>query len=387
MIAVTSINPQMLQWARQRAGIGESVLQRKFPKLVAWEAGDVFPTLRQLENFSRTTWAPLGYFFLSAPPDEKLEIPDFRKTLPQGRRRPSPNLLDTIRTLQSRQAWLSEFLAEDGADPLSFIGSATLNDDPKRVAQAIRKALALDADWANDCRTWTEATTLLMEKTNETGIVAVCNGVVGNNPHRKLDVKEFRGFVLADVFAPFVFINGADAKGAQMFTLAHELAHLWLGSGGVINFRMMLPEDFEEERFCDRVAAEFLVPAAEFQAAWNEAQAHDDPFQYLARCFKVSQLVIARRALDFQYMSREDFFDFYEHHLEAVAEQAARRESRGNFYANANHRIGLAFGAHVVRAARSGRLLYRDAYRLTGLTGSTFDKYAEKLSIRLGVPL
>ena len=387
MTAVTSINPQMLQWARERAGIGEAVLLRKFPKLPAWEDGVAFPTLRQLEDFSRTTWAPLGYFFLADPPDEKLEIPDFRKTAPKGMRRPSPNLLDTIKTMQSRQAWLSDYLAEDGADPLPFIGSAALTDDPKRVAHAIRQALSLNSAWAHDCRTWAEATTLLMEKTNEAGIVAICNGVVGNNTHRKLDVEEFRGFVLSDAFAPFVFINGADAKGAQMFTLAHELAHLWLGSGGVINFRMMLPEDFEEERFCDRVAAEFLVPAAEFKAAWNEAQAHDDPFQYLARCFKVSQLVIARRALDFQYMSREDFFDFYEHHLEAVAEQAARRESRGNFYANANHRIGLAFGSHVVRAARSGRLLYRDAYRLTGLTGDTFDKYAEKLSVRLGVPL
>lgn len=124
MTTVTSINPQMFQWARKRAGIGEAVLRRKFPKLPAWENGVVFPTLRQLEDFSRATWAPLGYF------------------------------------------------------------------------------------------------------------------------------------------------------------------------------RMMLPEDFEEERFCDHVAAEFLVPAAEFQAAWNEAQSHEDPFHYLARRFKVSQLVIARRARD-----------------------------------------------------------------------------------------
>lgn len=387
MTTVTSINPQMLQWARQRAGIGTSALRKKFPKLPAWEDGVVFPTLRQLEDFSRATWAPLGYFFLAAPPDEKLEIPDFRKTALKGGRRPSPNLLDTLQEMQRRQGWLSDYLAEDGAAPLTFIGSATLNDDPKRVAQAIRKSLSLDSAWANGCRTWTDATTLLMEKTNEAGIVAICNGVVGNNTHRKLDVEEFRGFVLSDPYAPFVFINGADAKGAQMFTLAHELAHLWLGGGGVINFRMMLPEDFKEERFCDRVAAEFLVPSAEFQAAWNEAQSHEEPFQYLARDFKVSQLVIARRALDFRYMSREDFFDFYEHHLETVAEHAAQQKSGGNFYATANHRIGLAFGAHVVRAARSGRLLYRDAYRLTGLTGCTFDRYAEKLSIRLGVPL
>lgn len=286
MSTVTSINPDMIRWARERAGIGESVLLRKFPKLPDWEEGRFFPTLKQLEDYSRTTWAPLGYFFLTAPPDEELEISDFRKiTLKE--KRPSPNLLDTVQMMQSRQAWLSEYLAEDGADPLPFIRSAKLTDDPKRVAHAIRRALALESGWAqesgwaHDCHTWTAAATLLIEKTNEAGIVAICNGIVGNNTHRKLDVDEFRGFVLSDRYAPFVFINGADAKGAQMFTLAHELAHLWLGSDGIINFRMMLPEDFKEERFCDKVAAEFLVPAAEFQAAWDDAKSAENPFQYL----------------------------------------------------------------------------------------------------------
>ena len=387
MTTVTSINPAMLRWARQRADIGEHVLQLKFPRLSAWERGVAFPTLRQLENYSRATYAPLGYFFLPMPPDEELGIPDFRKTAPKKMREPSPNLLETVQTLQGRPSWLSEYLADEGAARLPFIGSASLHDDPRRVAHDIRKALSLDSGWAGDCHSWQEAASLLIERTNEAGIVAVCSGVVGNNGFRKLDVEEFRGFVLSDDYAPFVFINGADAKGAQMFTLAHEFAHLWLGSDGVINFRMMLPEDFDEERFCDKVAAEFLVPAAEFQAMWREAQRQDDAFDYLARRFKVSQIVIARRALDFNYLTRNEFFDFYTRHLETLAEHAVQKVSGGNFYNTANHRIGLAFGAHVVRAVRSGKLLYRDAYRLTGLSGSTFDRYAERLGIRLGVPL
>lgn len=387
MNTVTSINPLMFQWARKRAGIGEAVLRRKFPKLPAWEDGLFFPTLRQLEDFSRATYAPLGFFFLTSPPVERLDIPDFRKTAPNGMKQPSPNLLETVQALQGRQDWLSEHLAEEGGGPLPFIGSVTLKSDPKHVARSIRKALSIDSSWASDCRTWTEAASMLVDRTNEIGIVTVCNGVVGNNGHRKLDVDEFRGFVLSDPYAPFVFINGADAKGAQMFTLAHELAHLWLGSDGVINFRMMLPEDFDEERFCDKVAAEFLVPAAEFQAMWREAQRQDDAFDYLARRFKVSQIVIARRALDFNYLTRNAFFDFYTRYLETLAEHTVQKVSGGNFYNTANHRIGLAFGAHVVRAVRLGKLLYRDAYRLTGLSANTFEKYAANLSVRLGVPL
>ncbi|MGN2393362.1 ImmA/IrrE family metallo-endopeptidase, partial [Pelomicrobium sp. G1] len=121
---------------------------------------------------------------------------------------------------------------------------------------------------------WEAAVLELRRRIEDIGVLVVVNGVVGNNTHRKLDVEEFRGFALADPYAPLIFVNGADAKSAQMFTLAHELAHLWLGPAGegLSGYDKILQGDHRVERFCDRAAAEFLVPGREFKAHWPEVK-------------------------------------------------------------------------------------------------------------------
>ena len=126
----------------------------------------------------------------------------------------------------------------------------------------------------------------------------VVNGIVGNNTHRKLDPEKFRGFVLVDDYAPLVFVNGADSKAAQMFTLAHELAHLWFGSSAAFDLRELQPADDETERACNRIAAELLAPEHELRDAWTAALQSPNRYQVLARQFKVSELVAARRLLD-----------------------------------------------------------------------------------------
>ena len=187
---------------------------------------------------------------------------------------------------------------------------------------------------------------------------------------------------MTDEYAPLVFINGADFKAAQMFTLAHELAHLWIGRGGVFNFEDMQPANNEVEFFATASAAEFLVPEAELRALWRQAQETDEPFQFLARHFKVSPIVAARRALDLQLLSRQDFFDFYREYQQDERRQR-RTSGGGDFYATQGTRIGERFASAVIRAVKEGRLLYRDAYRLTGLHGKTFDRYADHLGFRL----
>ena len=276
---------------------------------------------------------------------------------------------------------MRDFLIEQGEEPLAFVGSVNLQDDPDEVAARIRGALSLPNDWARRESTWTDALRTLREATEGADILVVINGIVGNNTRRKLDRDEFQGFVLADEYAPLIFINGADFKAAQMFTLAHELAHLWLGRGGVFNFEEMQPANNEVELFCNRAAAEFLVPAAELRALWAEAKEADEPFQFLARHFKVSPVVAARRALDLRLLNRQEFFDFYHAYQEDERRQK-RKSSGGDFYATQGTRIGERFADAVIRAVKEGRLLYRDAYRLTGLYGKTFDRYAEYLGFR-----
>ncbi|MBI2516989.1 MAG: ImmA/IrrE family metallo-endopeptidase [Opitutae bacterium] len=376
------VKPELIRWARDRAGLTVAALVERFPRYERWESGEGLPTLHQLEELAKATHAPLGYFFLPEPPTERLPVPDFRTVQDRPVRRPSPDLIETIQIMQRRQSWLRDHLLEEEQPPLPFVGSATVQENPEAVAARVRQQLGLAPDWARHYPTWTEALRGLRQASEAAGVVVTINGVVGNSTRRKLDPEEFRGFVLSDPHAPVVFVNGSDAKAAQMFTLVHELAHLWLGQGGVFSLPGMQPADYAAEIWCNRLAAEFLVPASELSALWPAADVTAEPFQFLARRFKVSPLVTARRALDLRLIGREGFLSFYRHYLEDDRRQAARRSPGGDFYLTQEVRIGRRFGEAVVRAAKEGRLLFTEAYRLTGLYGATFDQYAEALSGR-----
>jgi Zn-dependent peptidase ImmA (M78 family) len=377
-----AVKSDLISWARKRSSVTRNALLKRFPKFREWERGEAQPTLRQLERLAKTTSTPLGYFFLPEPPDDRLPIPDFRTVPGAQARRPSPNLLETIQTMQQRQGWMRDFLIEQGEETLTFVASVTMQDDSDQVAARIRAALSLEENWARLEPTWTDALKVLREAIEAIGVLVMVNGIVGNNTRRKLDVNEFRGFVLVDDYAPLVFVNGVDARAAQMFTLAHELAHLWLGRGGVFNFEDLQPANNEVELFCNRVAAEFLVPAQDLRRQWREAGPADEPFQFLARHFKVSPLVAARRALDLGLIARREFFEFYREYQEDERRQK-RKSSGGDFYATQGMRIGERFAHAVIRAVKEGRLLYRDAYRLTGLHGKVFDRYAGPLGFRM----
>lgn len=372
------INPEFFRWAQERARISPEALGEKFPRYPEWLSGDVNPTIKQLEKFAEQTYAPLGYFFLPEPPDEKLPIPDFRTIANNKVARPSPHLIDTIHAVQLRQEWMRGFLIERGEPALPFIGSRTLRDAPDEVAADIRRTLGLEPRWSREFDTWEEALRTLVQKIEGADVLVMINGVVENNPHRPLDVDEFRGFVLSDSYAPVIFINGTDAKAAQMFTLVHELAHLWLGQGGVSSFRELLPSDHEVEIFCNKVAAEFLIPTREMHEAWEAVQHRDDPFGRVARMFKVSPVVAARRALDLGLVSRRHYFGFYEAYKAAAAARKARAVGGGNFYLTMGVRLGKRFPAAVFSAAKEGRLAYRDAYQLTGLSGATYDRFGRE---------
>jgi Zn-dependent peptidase ImmA (M78 family) len=378
-----AVNEGVLRWAIDRAGLTPDGLESKFPKIRQWVEGKTQPTRRQLESLAKVTLTPFGFFFLPEPPEVRLPIPHFRTlgdTIPS---RPSPNLIDTIQLMQRRQEWMREFLTEEGQDPLQIVRSIKNDTPPESIANHIRNALRLDEGWAAQQRTWEEALDFLRKAMEDAGILVIINGVVGNNTHRKLNPGEFRGFVLVDMYVPLVFVNGADAKAAQMFTIAHELAHVFFGSSAAFDLREMQPADDPGEQACNRVGAEFLVPERKLRQVWPSIKNNTDPFQTIARQFKVSVLVAARRALDLQLINREAFFDFYHTYQidERERREAASRAGRGDFYANQNKRVGQRFALTVARAVKEGKLLYSEAYRLTGLYGSTFDSYVEYLKI------
>jgi Zn-dependent peptidase ImmA (M78 family) len=378
-VSRVAINEGVLRWAIDRSGRTFDVLQRRFPKIREWETGESQPTLRQLESLAKATLTPLGFFFLPAPPEERLPVPHFRTLGDQKPSGPSPDLLDTIQTAQRRQAWMREFLIQQGQESLPFVGSSRPDEPHRVVADRIQRTLQLDSGWAARQATWTDALRVLRDAMEASGILIVVNGIVGNNTHRKLDPNEFRGFVLVDEYAPLVFVNGADGKAAQMFTLAHELAHVFFGSSAAFDLRDMQPATDLTEQACNRVAAEFLVSEQELRGIWPSVRRGPEPFQAIARRFKVSVLVAARRALDLELIRKPEFLDFYHAYQQDQRRTAGERREGGDFYATQNARVGRRFAHAVVRAVKEGKLLYSEAFQLTGLHGKTFDRYAESL--------
>ena len=373
------VSPLVLRWARERSGKSVYQIAEKLPQAAKWETGEVQPTIRQLETYARTTFTPLGYLFLREPPDDRLPIPNFRTIADRTVGRPSANLLETVYSMLRRQNWMRDYLLDQGAEPMPQVGSFDESHDPGEVATSIRATLGLAGDWASKFHTWTDALDGLVATAEAVGILVMVNGVVGNDTHRKLDPDEFRGFVLVDEYAPLVFLNGVDYKASQMFTLAHELAHVWIGRSAAFDLRALQPASDAGEQACNRIAAEFLAPESEFRSLWASVGAVPRPFDTIARHFKVSTIVAARRALDLGLIDRDAFFAFYNAYREDERRRAAARSPGGDFYLVQDRRIGRSFGEAVVRAARQGTLLFRDAYDLTGLRGDTFDRFARRV--------
>lgn len=369
-----NVNNNMLTWAINRAGYDLPAFAEKFPKVLEWLEGEKKPTVKQLEEFSKKVYLPFGYLFLPHPPQERLPIPFFRTNGNQGDRI-SINVYDTILLLQQRQDWLRNHLKDNDFPELPYVGKFRNCNDVKTIVADIRETLQMPENWASRFRTWQDAQDQLVLNIEDKGVITIFNGIVENNTHRPIPLDDCRGFVLVDDYAPFMFVNNSDFKSAQMFTIAHELAHIWTGQSAGFDFRRLQPANESIEILCDKVAAEFLVPEQEFSEVWKR---QPNNFAYASRYFKVSEIVIARRALDTGKINKPQFFEFYEDYSSREFVKKEVQGSGGDFYATTKKRISITFASHVNQAIRSGDLLYRDAYKLTGLKGDTFENFFSK---------
>ncbi len=368
------VRPELLRWARERAGLSVAHVVRRLPKFAEWESGTRQPTLKQLEAFARLTHAPIGYLFLPSAPEEAVPIPDFRTVADGGVKRPSPDLLDTIYACQERQTWYREFATAEGLTGPLFVGSLSLETDVTTAAASMHSALGFDV---RDRRTgtWEDALRRLVEQADASGVMVMASGVVGSNTHRVLAPGEFRGFALVDQLAPLIFINGADTKSAQMFTVVHELAHIWLGQSALSDVQPERVPTSSVERWCNRVAAEFLMPAEAVLGEYRPGSALPAESQRLARVFKVSTLVVLRRLHDVGLLSRETMWTEYEAEVERL--RAVPRSSGGDFYNTLPIRVSRRFARALIAQTLEGQALYRDAFRMLGIAkADTFNEFA-----------
>ena len=381
------VEPKVLEWALRRSGksVAELSIKTDFKRLPKWLAGSTAPTLSQLEKLSKATYTPFGYLLLSEPPDDPPSpIPHFRTRDNDEPPKCSINLEDAIRFTERRQEWVREYLIELGADPLPFVKSYTIHDDPAEVATKIQDELGLQ-EWVISQTKEEVAWPALRAKIENRRIFLARTHMVKHHRSRKLDPEEFRGFVLADDYAPFIFVNSADYPSAQIFTLAHGLAHVWIGAGASFDLHGFQPANNQLERTCDKIAAELLVPTQKITKHWDEFNASDDAYRAIARHFKVSKIVAARRALDTGCISQAQFDVFYQDYkrrYEAWKAEEKQKKPGGPPPAKApSAYISPRFMGILSTAVGEGRTLYREAYALTHTTPKTFDaikKYAEE---------
>ncbi len=379
-----AVSPELLRWERERAGIVDAgELLGRFPKLIAWEEGEAQPTLKQLEAFARAVHVPIGYLFLPAPPPEPLPIPDFRTHDGRGVRRASADLLDMLYACQERQGWYREFSLAVRLPEAGFVGSAGIEERPEDVAASMARALGFDLAARAACRTWEEALRLFIAQADRLGVLVMVSGVVLSNNRRTLDPEEFRGFALADKRAPLVFINGADTKSGQMFTLAHELAHLWLGASAVSDVSAAPLTGYRrEEVWCNAVAAELLVPLAALRPALRRDELPDQSLGRLARQFKISTLVVLRRLLDAGALDRPAFDRAWATERARLRELAVAGAGGGDFYRTTLSRVSRRFARALVESTLEGQTLYRDAFRMLGVSKTeTFNNIGREVGV------
>jgi Zn-dependent peptidase ImmA (M78 family) len=385
------ISPALMKWARERAGLTLEQLSHNFvplAKLAAWEreGEQELPTLAQAETLANKLKIPLPILFLSEPPEESIPVVDFRTVTGKRRTKPSTEFLDTVNDVVVRQSWFSEYVRHEYRNrPLPFVRSFTASDATELIAKDIRETLKIDAGLRQECQSWKEFLTKLIQRAEQRGILVMRNGIVGYEHTRKLRVEEFRGFALSDPYAPLVFINYRDAKAAQIFTLAHELAHIWLGASGISNpdpTKALVDFKVAIEQKCNAIAAEVLLPKAAFP--WNDAASTEANVEDVALEYRVSRIVVLRRASDLGKIAKEEFTRLakkeYGRSKRAEAKDSREEESRGHFW-NWNlflMRNGHAFTKEVATAARSGRIPFIRAAHLLGVRASTVESYLNK---------
>ena len=377
------VSPALLRWACKRSRVDADDLRRRFPKLADWEQGTGQPTLKQLEAFAKATRTPIGYLFLDEPPEDRVPIRDFRTIAGTEVRMPTPDLLDTIYLCQQRQEWFQAYAALNGEPQPEFVDSLTTAATPAESARAMARMLGFST--GNRGSTFDEAFRLLREGAEEAGVLVMVNGIVGSNTHRKLDPDEFRGFALVDKTAPLAFVNGADTKAAQIFTLAHELAHIWLGETGVSSVDIREDQTSDVEQWCNQTAAEFLAPSDEMHKHYRPRGDMTEELERLARHFKISTLTVLRRLYELAYLSRSDFWSAFDQERDRVLELVAQRQksSGGEFYNTTLARVGKRFAGAVVTNTLEGRTAYSEAFSLLGFKKTaTFDELVSRVGLQ-----
>jgi Zn-dependent peptidase ImmA (M78 family)/DNA-binding XRE family transcriptional regulator len=378
------ITPDLLTWAIDRSGIDRSELVQTIHVqanvLDSWEKGLAHPPFNKAREMAEVLRIQFGYLFLRERPTDIVPLPDLRR-LPQAPPlSPSTNFLDALYQAMTQHDWYRAYLIEEESNPLIFVGKFKQTDPIASIAADIRATLGMDNALRRRASNLNNYLTKLSQQAEKAGVIVLRRAVVGSNNNRKLDRNEFQGFAISDPIAPLVFINVQDYPAAKIFTLLHELAHIWIGHSGIsrIDETLRTPT-LSIEELCNKVATEALVPQAEFESKWSGGRQYGQ-ISELSQHFLVSALVIIRRARELNKIQDETFFELlaeakkrFEEHV-AVPATSQPKDQEGNFYTTLEARNSPTLVNALLADVRRDGTLFRDAARLLSMKVETVVK-------------
>ncbi|MDR2791007.1 MAG: ImmA/IrrE family metallo-endopeptidase [Campylobacteraceae bacterium] len=376
------INKHILQWAIDRAGIGTDDLSKKYAKIEEWVNGDKKPTFNQAQDLAKILQIPFGYLYLKNPPEEKLPIPDLR-TFVNTRHQISPTFITLLNDISRKQAWYKEYAIMNEHLKIDCIGKFNIDDDFKQVAQDIANKINFSTISRNRNNILKDS----IERVEDIGILVMKNSVLGSNTHKKLDMNEFRGFAMYDEYAPLIFINAGDSKNAQLFTLFHELTHLWINESGISGSSLNNIENMHKtELFCNKVAAEILMPEDDFKTEFSSGTNIDETINNLENHFCVSKFAIINKIYNLGLIEKNIYDELYSKakndYINFMNNNANEKQNGGgNPYFTMRTRVGKRFSNAVFYSTMEGVTLHRDAGYLLDINPAKIYKYANELGI------
>ena len=383
MSVSVEISPAVLAW------VGQQISAKNDTQITAllsrWMNKEEKPNTKTIRRVSQATHIPFGYFFLKYPPQEECDLIHCRTINSTSIKTQSRDFIDVYNSMLNVQNWMSEYNRETlGLEPLSFVGRYNENNSPMEIAVNIRHELELSEDFFIQEKSSESCFNYLRKRISESGILVMKNAVVGSNTHRKLDIKEFRAFTIINNYAPLIFINGNDTKTGKLFSLAHELAHIWIGSNSLFNDLYSNLSVSKSEQICNAVAAEILVPISIFKYKWTESKIDSiAKISILADVFHCSKLVIARRALDLKFINQKTYTDIQSQtrtQLETSPPDSKSKFGGGSFYNTLKSNWDKNFILALDYSTKAGTTPYLDAYRLTGFKSKTFQNLVDQLN-------
>lgn len=372
------VAPAVLSWALNVTGADEEGLHRRF-KVDKWLNAEARPTLKQLQDFARAAGVPFGYLLLPQPPAWSLPVPDFREGF-ESTPTPSANLVAVLGQSQRRQEWYRDYVLGLGSEPLEFVGSAA-SLEPIEAAERLRGALGFEVSARRG--TWADTRKALLRSFEALGGLTVATSMVDNNTRRSLDENEFRGFALVDDIAPLVFVNTHQTLNGQIFTLAHEFAHVWRGASGIGNEDPRTEGQSEIERWCNAVASEVLVPRADLESrhAAVASVPLTEALDALAHDFRCGTLVVLQALHRTGVRRIDNYASAYDQEVARLRSLSTASEGGGgDHYNNQPFRVGERLSRALIADALEGRTSIEEAMRLMSMKSlSTFDEYARRL--------